>query len=35
VLGKGVQRMGLNSSTSQGGETKATDRAQKTEENSG
>jgi predicted CoA-binding protein len=35
VLGKGVQRMGLNSSTSQGGETKATDRAQKNEEDKG
>jgi predicted CoA-binding protein len=35
VLGHGVQRMGLGSSTSQGGETRAADRAQKGEENSG
>ena len=35
VLGGGVQRMGINSSTSQGGATEATDRAQKDEENSG
>ena len=35
VLGKGVQRMGLNSSTSQGGETPGSERAHKTEENSG
>ncbi len=35
VLGGGVQRMGLDSSTSQGGETKGTDRARKSEENSG
>ena len=35
VLGKGVQRMGLNSATSPGGETKATDRARKDEDNSG
>lgn len=34
VLGKGVQRMGLNSSTSQGGETRGSDRAQKDEDNS-
>ena len=34
VLGKGVQRMGLNSSTSQGGETQGSDRAQKNEDNS-
>jgi predicted CoA-binding protein len=32
MLGGGVQRMGLNSSTSQGGATTATDRAQKGEE---
>jgi predicted CoA-binding protein len=35
VLGKGVQRMGLSSSTSQGGETLGADRAQKDEENRG
>ena len=35
VLGKGVQRMGLNSSTSQGGETQGADRAQKGEESKG
>ena len=35
ILGKGVQRMGLNSSTSQGGETQGAERAQKTEENKG
>jgi predicted CoA-binding protein len=33
MLGGGVQRMGLNSSTSQGGATVATDKAQKDEEN--
>ena len=33
ILGKGVQRMGLASSTTQGGATDATDRAQKGEEN--
>jgi predicted CoA-binding protein len=32
VLGGGVQRMGINSSTSQGGTTDATDRAQKDED---
>jgi predicted CoA-binding protein len=35
ILGKGVQRMGLNSVTSPSGETPGADRAQKTEENSG
>ena len=35
ILGKGVQRMGLVHGTMQGGATEATDRAQKTEENSG
>jgi len=34
-FGGGFQRMGLNSSTSQGGATTATDKAQKSEENSG
>ena len=33
ILGTGVQRMGLNSSTSQGGETQATERAQKGDDN--
>ena len=35
VLGKGVQRMGLGHDTMPGGETLGSDRAQKTEENSG
>jgi predicted CoA-binding protein len=35
VLGSGVQRMGLNSSTSQGGETQGSDRAQKAKESDG
>jgi predicted CoA-binding protein len=34
-FGGGFQRMGLNGSTSQGGATTATDKAQKSEENSG
>jgi hypothetical protein len=33
ILGKGVQRMGLASSTTQGGATDATDRAQKGDDN--
>ncbi len=33
ILGTGVQRMGLDSSTSQGGETQATERAQKGDDN--
>jgi predicted CoA-binding protein len=35
TLGKGVQRMGLGTATTQGGVTEASDRAQKGEENSG